>query len=158
MVLHFIWPDKAYSGNMTTRQETKPCPHCGVFPNRGVTIDAVIVNNGKILLIKRGAEPFKGYWALVGGYVEWNESAEEAALSEVKEEVGVTASITKLIGVYSDPARHPKQAINIAYAVEIEGEPQAGDDAVECKWFSLNELPELAFDHAKIVQDYLQQH
>lgn len=132
------------------------CPECGRFNNRGSSIDAVIVSDDKILLIKRGANPFKGFWALPGGYVEWDESTEEAVIREVQEEIGVVVESSKLIGVYSSPNRHPKQVIDMAYAVTISGSPKAGDDALEYEWFLLNDLPtELAFDHEIIIGDYL---
>lgn len=126
------------------RYTETPCPHCKNYSNRGLTIDAVIEEQGKILLIKRGAEPFKDFWALPGGYVDWDETVEEAVAREVSEE----------IGVYSKPSRHPHQAIDLAYSVSITGEPKAGDDAVELLWAPLDDLPELAFDHTQIIDDY----
>ena len=134
----------------------EPCPHCGRYANRGVTIDAIIVKGGNILLIKRGSEPFKGFWALPGGYVGWDETIADAVRREVQEELGVRAISVKELGIYSDPKRHPKQCINIPHVVDIEGEPRAGDDAMEFKYFPLNATPELlAFDHKKLIQDYL---
>ena len=124
--------------------------------NRGVSVDGVILRGKTILLIKRGNEPFKDYWALPGGYVDWNETTEEAVAREVMEETGLKVISTKLIDVYSSPDRHPKQVINIAYAVETSGEPMAADDALEFKWFPIAELPaQLAFDHIKIIRDSL---
>jgi ADP-ribose pyrophosphatase YjhB (NUDIX family) len=135
-------------------KNNEPCQECGRYINRGVSVDAVIIKDGKILLIKRGREPFMGYWALPGGYVEWDESAEESVVREVAEEVGVNVDSWRLIGVYSAPDRHPKQVINIAFAVKVSGHPQAGDDALELKWYPLNDLPiQLAFDHKKIISD-----
>lgn len=132
----------------------EPCSQCGRFNNRGTSIDAVVINDDKVLLIKRGANPFKGYWALPGGYVEWNESTEEAVAREVREELGLTVDSCKLIGVYSSPNRHPKQVINVAYLVTASGNPKVGDDALEYEWFSIDNLPtELAFDHKKIIAD-----
>lgn len=120
-----------------------------------MTIDAVIVKGNRILLIKRGAETYHGYWALPGGYSEWDEDLRTSVLREVEEEVGVKGKIVKLIGLYSQPGRSPHQTISAAFVVEIDGEPIAGDDAVECKWVELDKLsPELAFDHAQIIADY----
>jgi ADP-ribose pyrophosphatase YjhB (NUDIX family) len=134
----------------------EPCSHCGRFANRGVTIDAIIIKDNKVLLIKRGVEPFKGYWALPGGYVGWEETIAEAVQREVNEELGVTASSVKEVGIYSDPARHPKQCIDVAHYVEIDGEPKAADDAQEFRYFPLSELPaDMAFDHKKLIDDYL---
>jgi ADP-ribose pyrophosphatase YjhB (NUDIX family) len=135
---------------------TEKCPDCNRHINRGTSVDAVIINGNKILLIKRGGDPFKGYWALPGGYVDWNESTEDAIAREVHEEVGLKVTDVHLIGVYSSPDRHPKQVINIAYSVSTEGNPRAGDDALACQWFPLSELPgEMAFDHLKIIDDHL---
>jgi 8-oxo-dGTP diphosphatase len=136
-------------------KNNEQCPACGRFANRGVTIDAIIVREGKILLIKRGVEPFAGFWALPGGYVEWDETTEDAVKREVQEETGFEVTSLKLIGVYSKPERHPRQCIDIAYLVEVNGEVKVGDDAVEFKWESLENISELAFDHKKIIEDYL---
>lgn len=133
-----------------------PCPHCGRYNNRAVTVDAVIIKDNKILLIKRGAEPDKHLWGTPGGHVDWDETIEDAVRREVKEELGVNAVSLKQIGIYSDPNRHPKQCINIPYGVNIEGEIKTGDDAKEYRWFELDNLPKpLAFDHEKIIEDYL---
>lgn len=136
-------------------KNNEPCPECGRFANRGISIDAVIEKDGKILLIKRGAEPFKGFWALPGGYVEWDENTEDAVKREVAEEIGLAVKSLKLIGVYSNPNRHPKQVIDIAFAVQVEGDIRTGDDAVDHKWEAIRSLPELAFDHKQIIDDYL---
>lgn len=132
-----------------------PCPTCGRFDNRGVSIDAVIIKDTKILLIKRGSQPYKGFWGTPGGYVDWDESAEETVKREVKEETGLEVIKTSLIGVYSNPTRHPKQTINIVYIAYVaSGEAKASDDATEVKWFPISELPnELAFDHKQNIAD-----
>lgn len=119
-----------------------------------VTVDGVIIKNGKVLLIKRKNEPFKGRWALPGGFVEYGETVEEAVLREVKEETGMDAKIKKLVGVYSSPDRDPRgHTISIAFLMEAKGEAIAGDDATEARFFDLKKLPPLAFDHAKIIED-----
>lgn len=140
---------------MTALSKTEACPHCGRFENRGISIDAIIISNEQILLVKRGVEPYKGYWATPGGYVLWDESAEDTVRREVQEEIGLVVTKTKLVGVYSDPARHPKQTINIVYIAEIEDvQPTAGSDAEAVRWFPLKSLPEkLAFDHRQNIQD-----
>lgn len=102
--------------------------------------------------MRRAIEPFKGFWALPGGFVEWDESAEDAVAREVDEETGMLVVKTKQLPVASDPARHPRQVINIPFIVEAEGEPVAGDDAEVVAWFADDELPaELAFDHAATI-------
>ncbi|NTW23013.1 NUDIX hydrolase [Candidatus Falkowbacteria bacterium] len=137
-------------------KNNEQCSHCGRFANRGVSIDAIIVKDDSILLIKRGANPFKDYWALPGGYVEWDESAEDAVKREVKEELGLSVSKVSLVGAYSNPSRHPKQVINLAYSVEASGQPRPGDDAAGLAWYKLNELPaDLAFDHKLIIEEFL---
>jgi 8-oxo-dGTP diphosphatase len=137
------------------KKNNESCPECGRFANRGVTVDALIIKEEKILLIKRNAEPFKGFWALPGGYVDWNERVEDAIKREVSEEVGLDVKSLNFVGVFSDPKRHPKQCINVAYVAEAEGDIKPGDDAIECKWESIDSLPELAFDHKKIIDYYL---
>lgn len=133
------------------------CPRCGRYDNRGVTVDALILEGIQILLIRRGAEPFKGYWALPGGYVGWDETIQEAVTREVLEETGLKVTGMKQLPVYSDPARHPRQCIDIPFLVSVEGEIRAGDDAKDAKYFDINSLPELAFDHLQIIQDYTKQ-
>ena len=140
---------------MEKLKRNEPCPHCGRFANRGVSIDAVIIKKNKILLIQRGVEPNKGYWGTPGGYVDWDESVEDAVKREVKEETNLEAVKLQLVGVYSSPERHPKQVINIVYLVEVaEGEIRCGDDAADISWYSLDSLPELmALDHKKNIED-----
>jgi 8-oxo-dGTP diphosphatase len=120
-----------------------------------VSIDAVIIKDGKVLLIQRGAEPNKGFWGTPGGYVGWDETLEDTVKREVKEETGLDVVKTILIGVYSSPSRHPKQVINVVYATEIkDGEIKYGDDATDAKWFSIDSLPKpMALDHRQNIQD-----
>jgi 8-oxo-dGTP diphosphatase len=127
---------------------------CDTMKKPGIAVDGVLIKDNKILLIKRKNEPFKGKWALPGGFVEYGEKVEEAVLREFEEEVGIKARIKKLLGVYSDPARDPRgHIISIVFLLEAEGEPKAGDDAADAKFFSLDKLPPLAFDHEKIIRD-----
>lgn len=131
----------------------KPCPHCNRYDNRGISVDALIIKNDKILLIKRGAEPDKGKWATPGGYIGWDESADEAVVREVKEETGLVATKATLLTASSLPKRHPKQVITLAYLVTVDDTPMKhGDDAEEARWFALDALPTpLAFDHADTI-------
>lgn len=135
----------------------EPCPKCGNFTNRGVLVDAVIIKDQQILLIKRGVEPFKGYWGTPGGYVGWDETIEETVKREVKEETNLDVINSKLVGVSSLPSRHTRQVINLVYLIEVkDGEVKVADDAVEAKWFDLDDLPdELAFDHKENIKDAL---
>jgi len=122
---------------------------------RPTTTDAIIVKNGKILLIKRDHDPFEGYWALPGGYIDFNETAEQACKREVKEETNMKTRSLRLLGIYSSPKRDIRnQTVAVAYIIKADGKPKAGDDAADTKWFPLNKLPKLAFDHAQMIKDY----
>ncbi len=140
---------------MVDLPNSKYCPHCERYFNRGVTIDAVIIKDNKVLLIKRGTQPDRGFWAVPGGYVNWNESVEDSVRREVKEETNLDVKQLKLIGVYSSPKRHPKQLINITYLVGVsDGRLKHGDDALDAKWVKLEDLPDkLALDHREIIED-----
>ncbi len=120
-----------------------------------LTVDAIIPYQGKIVLIKRRNEPFKGYYALPGGIVEYGERVEDAVLREVEEETGLKGKIHKLVGVYSDPNRDPRgHYVSICFIVlPVGGELKAGSDAKEIGLFSINSLPKLAFDHEKMIRD-----
>jgi len=121
---------------------------------RPTTVDAVIIERGSILLVKRRFDPYKGLWAIPGGFVEEGETVEQAAAREIFEETGVRIKIKKLVGVYSDPKRDPRGTVSVAFiAKALSKEAKGGDDAEEAKWFKLSEIPPLAFDHAKIIND-----
>lgn len=120
---------------------------------RPFVTDAVIVREGRIVLIRRNKEPFKGMWALPGGFAEEGETAEQCCEREAFEETGLRVRAKKLVGVFSDPKRDPRGTIAGAYICEVlSGELKGGDDAREARWFSLDGLPELAFDHKKIIE------
>jgi len=120
-----------------------------------LTVDAIIPYKGGIVLIKRKNEPFKGYYALPGGIVEYGERVEDAAIREVMEETGLECRIKKLVGVYSDPERDPRgHFVSICFLMEVVGgELKASSDAEDVKIFKLKELPKLAFDHEKMIKD-----
>jgi len=120
-----------------------------------VTVDGVIIKDQLILLVQRRHEPFQGLWALPGGFVEYGETTEQAVTREVREETGLETIVRGLLGVYSDPNRDPRgHTITVAYLVtSIGGDLIAGDDAASVRYFKRDELPRLAFDHAKIVKD-----
>jgi 8-oxo-dGTP diphosphatase len=117
----------------------------------------ILIENGKVLLIKRGREPFLGQWAIPGGRIEDNESAEQCAIREMKEETGLTVKIEKLVGIYSEPNRDPRGIVAAAYLVKkVGGILKSGDDAAQAKWFDLDKIPTLATDHAKMLKDALE--
>jgi 8-oxo-dGTP diphosphatase len=122
-----------------------------------LTVDGIILDDEKVVLVKRGRDPFKGKWALPGGYVEYNEKVEDAMIREIKEETSLNTEIKELIGVYSDPNRDPRgHTITIVFLLKIvDGEIKCGDDACDVKFFNLDQLPELSFDHDKIIADAL---
>ncbi|WP_456328759.1 NUDIX domain-containing protein [Archaeoglobus sp.] len=120
-----------------------------------LTVDAIIPYQGKIVLIKRLNEPYKGFYALPGGIVEYGERVEDAVLREVEEETGLKGEIHSLVGVYSDPDRDPRgHFVSVCFIVIPKGgELKAGSDAKEVGLFSLENLPKLAFDHEKMIKD-----
>jgi len=127
-------------------------------PRPAVTVDGIIIKNKKILLIRRKNPPYKGTYALPGGFVKYKEPLEEAVVREIKEETGLVTDINRLIGVYSASDRDPRgHTISVAYELKIlSGKVLAGSDAESAKWFSLGALPEIAFDHKDIIRDYLE--
>ncbi len=122
-----------------------------------ITTDIVLRRGEKVLLIKRKNDPFAGKWALPGGFVETDEKVITAAACELKEETGVEIPESDLhfIGFFDDPDRDPRgRIVSFAFSVEIQDdvEVKAGDDAGEARWFLLEDLPELGFDHAEILK------
>jgi len=84
-----------------------------------IAVDGVLIKDGKILLVRRGKEPFRGYYALPGGFVEYGETVERAVVREVYEETGIKTRVKELLGVYSDPNRDPRgHVISIAFILE----------------------------------------
>jgi len=119
------------------------------------TVDVVVERgDGRVLLVRRSNEPLG--WALPGGFIDYGESAEDAARREVREEVGISVLLTDLLGVYSRPDRDPRHhTLTVVYIGRSRDTPAAGDDAAEVGEFSLDALPDdLAFDHAQILRDY----
>lgn len=136
------------------------CEHCGAptatHRNPLPTVDVVITHPGKgIVLVRRRFPPLG--WALPGGFVEYGESVEHAAKREALEETGLETTLDTLVGVYSDPARDERMhTISTVFAARCAdpGAIRGGDDAAEARFFSLDALPELAFDHGAIIQDF----
>lgn len=128
-------------------------------PTPALTVDVVILRASEVLLIRRGRPPQAGTWALPGGFVDVGERVEDAAVREAAEETGLPVTLGKLIGVYSDPDRDPRHhTVTVAFLATVPGtklKPQAGTDAADARWFPVDALPELAFDHDQIVADAL---
>ncbi len=120
-----------------------------------LTVDAIIPYRGGIVLIKRRNEPFKDYYALPGGIVEYGETVEQALIREVREETGLEVDPYKLVGVYSDPDRDPRgHFVSVCFiAIPKGGELKASSDAKDVGVFKLKSLPKLAFDHEKMIED-----
>lgn len=128
------------------------------YPHLSVTTDCVIFgfdgSNLKVLLVQRGIEPYKGRWAFPGGFLRMDESAEEGALRELREETGLQGAYIKQFHTFSDPKRDPRErVITIAYYALVKLQDViGGDDAAQARWFALNEVPSLAFDHDQILR------
>jgi 8-oxo-dGTP diphosphatase len=120
-----------------------------------VTGDAVIIRDDRVLLVKRRNEPYKGQWCLPGGFMDEGESIEETVVREAREETGLGVEPKGIVGVYSKPKRDPRgHVLTVAFLCSAKGgRAKGGDDASDARWFSLNDLPELAFDHGGIVKD-----
>jgi len=118
------------------------------------TVDVIVERGeGHVLLVQRTNPPLG--WALPGGFIDYGESSEEAARREVTEETGVSVLLTDLLGVYSAPDRDPRHhTLTVVYVGRSRDAVSAGDDAAEVREFALDALPDLAFDHARILRDY----
>jgi 8-oxo-dGTP diphosphatase len=133
--------------------ESKKNRYSYEFPRPGLTVDVALVTREeppRILLIRRKAEPFAGKWALPGGFVEENESLIHAARRELKEETGLDEVELEQLYAFGDPGRDPRGwTVSVVYLARSRGEVKtvAGDDASEVRWFPLDALPSLAFDH-----------
>ena len=119
-----------------------------------LAVDAIINFDSGIVLVKRKNPPYG--WALPGGFVEYGETVEEAVVREVREETGLDLQKIELLGVYSDPERDPRgHTVSVCFSAEGTGKLQAASDAAAVKLYELDALPELAFDHRQIIDDYI---
>jgi len=133
------------------------CPKCGYhfkgYKNPLPTVDIIIETMGGVVLIQRKNKPFG--WALPGGFVDYGESLEKAAVREALEETGLRVKLVRQLKTYSDPERDPRHhSISTVFIATADGMPKAGDDAGNSGIFTRQNLPPLVFDHAKILSDY----
>ena len=132
--------------------------YCYKYPHPSVTTDCVIFGfDGEklnVLLVQRGIEPYKGRWAFPGGFLKMDESAEEGVLRELQEETGLEGAFIRQFHTFTEPQRDPRErVITIAfYALVRMQDVKGGDDAADARWFALDEVPHLAFDHDQILR------
>jgi 8-oxo-dGTP diphosphatase len=132
------------------------------YPRPAVTVDAILTaeKNGQfmVLLIRRKFDPFKDKWALPGGFAGVRETLMDACKRELEEETGQTDIELTQFYTFDAPDRDPRErVISVAFYGKVN-EPLSvtgGDDASEAKWFSLNSLPEMAFDHSEIIAKFI---
>lgn len=138
-------------------------PYTYQFPHPSVTADCVVFarKEGRlhVLLVKRGREPFKNCWAFPGGFLEEDETIETCARRELMEETGLMVDTLRQFKVYSDPLRdtsRESRVITVAFTAEIVmAEVSGQDDAAEARWWPIDALPPLAFDHGMILAEVL---
>jgi 8-oxo-dGTP diphosphatase len=148
---------KSESGD--TKREV--CLNCGFihYPQSKPCVGVFVLEEGRVLLVRRSVEPFKEYWDIPGGFLEEGEHPEQGAVREIKEETGLIVEPTKILGIFMDKYGPDQEAtLNICYiAKKIDGELKAGSDAKEAKWFNLKKLPrKIAFEWSKDAIKQLQ--
>ena len=131
------------------------------YPRAALTVDAIVFtqksNETYVLLIQRGQEPFKGKWALPGGFVNMDETLEEACKRELLEETGLELVAMKQFKAFDAIHRDPRhRTISVIFSAEINDTKNVagGDDAARADWFPVTDLPQLAFDHAQILSEF----
>lgn len=130
-------------------------------PRPSITVDTVVftINNDQlsVLLIKRANQPFQGYWALPGGFINIDEDLVTAAKRELKEETGILGTYLEQLHTYGHPNRDPRgRVVSVVYFALVPNvKPRGDSDAVIAEWYPINHLPRLAFDHEDIIDDAL---
>lgn len=138
--------------------------HVYEYPRAALTVDCVVFGFDdtelKLLLIERGLEPFKGHWALPGGFVRVEETLDEAALRELSEETGLEKVFLEQLYTFSSVDRDPRErVISVAYYALTklaDHRTRAATDAADAQWFPITSIPALAFDHADILTAAIQ--
>lgn len=137
------------------------CSHCGRYNTRNSTATILVLNDqNQVLLIKRKRDPQAGWWAMPGGYLDWNETLAECAIRELKEETSLTVTTVKLVGIYDaiDRDKDGRQNIDHCFVGQIPNSQtiHCDPDEVEvAQWFSFDQLPDnIAFDHRQMIEDY----
>lgn len=132
---------------------------CYEYPRPSVTVDLVVVtreDNPRVLLIRRKHDPFAGMWAIPGGFVDMEESLDDAARRELREEAGIAVGKIEQLHTFGAPDRDPRgRVISVVYLARVDAaklKPIAADDAADVGWHSLARPPELAFDHREILK------
>ncbi|NOY49771.1 MAG: NUDIX hydrolase [Chlorobi bacterium] len=129
------------------------------YPRPALTVDAIVFNGQEqVLLIQRSSPPFEDLWAFPGGFVDEDETVEKAVYRELQEETGITEVELKQFYTFSEPNRDPRhRTVTVAFVGRTMAfqKPVAGDDAKNSRWFNLDELPPMAFDHAGILNKVL---
>ena len=138
--------------------------YCYDHPRPALTVDIALFYRSQtrieVLLIKRAREPFKGLWAFPGGFVDEDESLEDAAARELFEETGLSGIHLEQIGAFGDPDRDPRgHTVSVAFAAVLDHrlDARAADDAADAAWHSTRRPPKLAFDHKEILSVALKQ-
>ncbi|HSO85584.1 MAG TPA: NUDIX hydrolase [Draconibacterium sp.] len=131
------------------------------YPRAALTVDAIVFvkekNSFSVLLIERAREPFKNKWALPGGFIEMDEILEAACKRELMEETGLKVERMTQFKTYDAIDRDPRhRTISVIYYTELNKKQlvKGGDDAARAEWFPISDLPELAFDHKQILEEF----
>lgn len=156
---------KKYTNKIVVMADDKKATYTYEYPRPSLTADCVVFsfdgNDLKVLLIERGLEPFKGKWAFPGGFMRMDETIEECAKRELQEETGLVETRLEQFHVFSDVNRDPRidsfgnpvRVVTVAFfALVKQSEVNGGDDAKNAKWFSMKDIPHLAFDHDYILR------
>ena len=136
------------------------CEHCARFNSRNIAVSTLVINQkNEVLLIKRARNPQAGWWALVGGYVDWDETLEQCSLRELKEEAQIVADHAIFFKIYDSLNRDKdgRQNIDHAFIVRVSSADFTIEksEVSEARWFSLDDLPKnIAFDHRLMIDDY----